>query len=118
MLSTLSNTSQKYRFLVVIYCFMPNHLHLLLEGDEHSDLKEFVRIYKQITAFDYKKTKGTKLWQRSYFDRVLRKEEDTITLIKYILENPIRWGLTTDWISYPYLGSLEYLKDDFRKSLL
>jgi putative transposase len=114
MLSVLSQTSQRYDFKVIVYCFMPNHLHLLLEGNEKSNLIEFLRIFKQISAFHYKKTMNSKLWQRSYFDRVLRREEETAALVKYILENPVRWGLAKEWNLYPYSGSLTVTRDNLR----
>jgi len=60
------------------------------------------------TAFAYrwKQQQGTALWQRSYFDRVLRSEEDTVGVARYLLENPIRAGLATRPEDYPYLGSM------------
>ena len=48
---------------------------------------------------------ATCLWQRGYFEHVLRDDEDTIGVARYIIENPVRAGLVTNPLDYPYLGS-------------
>jgi putative transposase len=93
-------------FAVVAYCVMPDHLHVLMEGqDDAADLREFVRLFKQCSAFEWKRRFGSALWQRGYFDHVLRDEEDTLGVARYIIENPVRAGLVRDPEMYPYLGS-------------
>jgi len=84
---------------------MPDHLHLLVAGDEGADLKEFVRLFKSRSSYHYKKGAGHPLWQRSYYDRVLRKDEDTRAVARYILNNPIRRGLARSAEAYPFIGS-------------
>jgi hypothetical protein len=49
-----------------------------------------------------------RLWQRYGFERVLRQEETTQVVARYILENPIRAGLVTRVEDYPFLGSFVY----------
>ena len=87
------------------YCFMPDHLHLLLSGDKTSSLKDFMRAFKQKSSFHFKKTSGKALWQRSYYDHILRKEEDIREIALYIFRNPIRKGLVSRIRDYPFLGS-------------
>jgi putative transposase len=93
-------------FLVWAYCFMPDHLHLLLEGTgEQSGLVRFVKIFKQKSGFDYSKSCGGSLWQKSYYERVLRKGEETREVAMYIWNNPVRKGLVKDYREYPFSGS-------------
>ena len=113
----LSQVAGKHQFRVIVYCFMPNHLHLLLEGSEGSNLKEFARIFKQMSAYHYKKTSGLELWQRSYFDKILRRDENTLSVAKYILENPVRWELVRNCMDYPYSGSFMCSPEDLIKEL-
>ena len=42
------------------------------------------------------------------YDRVLRADEDTVSVVRYILENPLRAGLVTRPEDYPYSGSSTY----------
>ena len=92
---------------VIAYCFMPDHLHLLVEGtDPESRLLEFVRIFKQRSSFHWKKAFGLELWQRGYFERVLRSQESTIDAARYVLANPLRAGMVDAVEDYPFLGSM------------
>jgi putative transposase len=103
----LSRTVDEHGFDVIAYCFMPDHIHLLLEGTHPTaDFREFVRIFKQRSSYEWKRTYGTMLWQRSYFEHVLRDDEDTISVARYVLENPVRAGLVSYVEDYPYLGSM------------
>jgi hypothetical protein len=48
------------------------------------------------------------LWQRYGFERVLRDDEATFTVARYILENPIRKHLVERIQDYQFVGSAEY----------
>jgi len=103
----LSRTADDQRFAVIAYCFMPDHVHLWVEGiHPAADFREFVRIFKQRSSFAWKQRNGTALWQRRYFEHVLRDDEDTIGVAKYILENPVRGNLVERLEDYPFLGSM------------
>src|SRR5262245_58187825 len=61
------------RFAVIAYCFMPDHAHLLVQGQaEDSDGRAFIKRAKQLAGFHYKKQFKELLWQRYGFERVLR----------------------------------------------
>ena len=107
VLVQLSRTTNDQRFLVIAYCFMPDHVHMLVAGNHPAaDFRQFVRNFKQRSSFAWKQRNETALWQRSYFEHVLRNEEDTIGVAKYILENPVRGNLVQRPEDYPYLGSM------------
>ena len=92
---------------------MPDHVHLLVEGlSEAADCKHFIASAKQLSGFYYKKRYGRRLWQRYGFERVLRNEEATLTVAKYIIENPVRAGLVTHPRDYPFIGSSVYTLDE------
>jgi len=110
----LKNLSEKYGFAVWVYCFMPNHLHFLVEGKKKdSDLKKFMALFKQKSSYYFKKKTAKKLWQENYYEHVLRKDEDTIKVVKYILNNPVRADLVENYYEYPCSGSfaIKDLKD-------
>jgi putative transposase len=95
---------------------MPDHLHLLVEGlHEHSDLKWFQRGAKQYSGFHYNKQFGCVLWQRYAFERVLRSQELTLDVARYILTNPIRAGLAPTIDGYPFSGCEVSLKASWRE---
>jgi REP element-mobilizing transposase RayT len=73
---------------------MPDHLHLLTQGlDDTSHLIKFMQRFKRHTSFHFKQSSGDRLWQSSYFDRVLRQEEDLTEVANYVLQNPVTEGL-------------------------
>ncbi|MBI4887691.1 MAG: transposase [Acidobacteria bacterium] len=91
------------------YCFMPDHVHLLMEGQcDNSDCRRFIRRAKQFSGFHYKHRYGEPLWQRYGFERTLRPEETSLRVARYILENPVRAGLVRRVEDYPFLGSSVY----------
>jgi REP element-mobilizing transposase RayT len=88
---------------------MPDHLHLLVEGEaETSDCLLFIDRAKQYSGFYFAREFKTRLWQRYGFERVLRLEEATFVVARYILENPVRAGLVTRVEEYPFVGSCVY----------
>jgi len=108
-LELLKNISLSYGFSIWAYCFMPEHLHLLVEGQkEDSNLKKFITMLKQKTSYIYRKKTGRKLWQENYYEHVLRNDEDVKSVARYILENPVRRKLADDFTNYPFSGSLVF----------
>jgi len=88
---------------------MPDHFHGLFESTASDcDFTKFTCMFKQRSAFARKRVTGRNLWQEGYHDRVLRSEEATLDVVAYILENPVRAGLGTDFRQYPFVGSSVY----------
>ncbi len=105
VLNEIQGAADIERFEVLTYCFMPDHVHLLIEGKtDDADLHRFIKTWKQRTGFKYAKNYGRRLWQVGYFDHVLRSDEDTYRHALYMLGNPVRAGLTQAIGEYPYAG--------------
>ncbi len=98
-----------FEFAVLAYCVMPDHLHALVEAEsERADFTAFVKRFKQMTGFQHRKQTQERLWQHGYHERTLRDEEATDAIVRYILENPIRAGLTKRLGEYRFAGSGVY----------
>lgn len=101
----LLEIAKSERFKIWAYCFMPDHLHILIVGeDDKSDLKKFISFFKQKSGYWFKKNCNKNLWHISYYDHILRKEENIESIGLYILENPVRKGLVSDFRQYPFSG--------------
>src|SRR5580765_1744925 len=73
-------------FAVAAYCFMPDHLHLLVTGQsEEADLIAFAKDVKQRVAYRRRCLDRGVVWQPGYYERILRDDEATLTVAKYIL---------------------------------
>jgi putative transposase len=94
----------QYGFTLYAYCFMPDHLHVLVAGDEWSDLRRFVQHFKQMSGYYCKRATGQMLWQPSYWDHILRFEEALADVAEYIWANPVRARLAKSWREYPFSG--------------
>jgi len=100
-------------FEIPAYCFMPDHVHLLVEGtQDDSDLKQFIKSAKQYSGFYFSRKTQEQLWQRYGFERVLRGEEGTWNVARYIVTNPIRSGLVDSLHEYPFWGSLTHSREE------
>jgi len=93
-----------------LFVVMPNHFHGLvtLLPDQHlpdlpraiprlasRSLGAFVGGFKSATSRrinDVRRTPGKQVWQRNYFDRIVRNEDELDAIRAYIYENPARWA--------------------------
>jgi putative transposase len=93
-------------FAVHAYCLMPDHVHLLLEGLEtRSDLLQFVRAIKAKSTAPFEKKTGSALWQKKFYDHILRQNDSVDGVAWYIRMNPVRAGLCGRAEGYPFAGS-------------
>ncbi len=100
---------------ILVYLFMPDHCHILLQGkSERSDTWAAITRFKQMAGYWLSKNFPGARWQRDFYDHILRAEEDTIRHVRYILENPLRKGLTRDWNSYLHKGSTVFVLQEIR----
>jgi len=106
IVQTLRKVSETEGFLVHAYCVMPDHVHVVVEGAQHaSDSGKFVKAFKQVTAFYYEQETGERLWQKKYYDHVLRVSDSLDTVMWYVWLNPVRAGLAAEARSYEHSGS-------------
>ncbi len=89
----------------VVYCFMPDHLHLITIGerDEFSPLQA-VKVFKQKVVHDSAELNKPFFWQRSFYDHVIRSDENLNVQIAYLLDNPVRKNLVKRWEDWPGNG--------------
>lgn len=101
----------KKNVLVFAYCLMPDHLHLLVSLPEKSEsLSKIVGDFKSYTTKIYRdQTNQYRLWQRGFYDHIVRKQEDLKEMALYILNNPVREGLVRNSEDYKYCGILDLL---------
>ena len=104
-------------FALHAYCAMPDHVHFICEGlADACDLIKFVHGFKQRTAYEFIKSQDTRLWQRRYYDHILRPNEAIEDAACYIWWNPVRKKLCAEPNQYPLSGS--HTLDWMRRSLV
>ena len=104
----LKIAKKKYYCANWAYIFMPDHVHIILEGtNEHSNLWKTMVLFKQKTGYWLSKNMPHVKWQGNFYDRVHRTEDELLNHILYIVDNPVRKGIVTNWKEYPFKGSLD-----------
>ena len=119
VLAQFRRTTDEWSFAILAYCFMLDHVHLLIEGTSAAaDLKRVAKRLKQGSAQSWAFRRNTRLWQEGYYDRALRPGEDPKAVARYIIENPVRAGLVDHPSQYPYLGSDVWTLEELLESLM
>jgi putative transposase len=94
------------QFAIYAYCVMFDHLHVLVVGlSANSDLLLFIRRIKQATTSEFLRSTGALLWQKKFYDHILRQRDSVNSVAAYIWMNPVRKGICGDPKDYPFSGS-------------
>jgi putative transposase len=86
------------------FCVMPNHVHLvctpLMDGDNVLSLSKMMQSLKGYMARKANKLLGRQgvFWQHESYDHAVRDNEEFKRIVNYVLENPVRAGLTARWV--------------------
>jgi putative transposase len=113
LLATLRGCAADCQFDVLAYCVMPDHVHLVLEGlADDSSLVKCVESFKQRTGFAFRQNRQERLWQHGWFDHVLRSDESTLEVCRYVIANPLRAGLATSPSDYAHVGSFRFSMEE------
>ena len=85
------------------WVLMPDHLHWLFGLTERADLKKVMQMVKGRSAhyINERLNRHGKVWDKTYYDHALRKEEDVRKVARYIVANPLRRGLVEKITDYP-----------------
>ena len=80
------------------YVIMPNHVHMIVQIESEDgpmwasaptqSVSARIRSFKTLVS----KQIGTSIWQRSFYDHVIRNEEDYLHIWQYIDNNPAKWA--------------------------
>ena len=98
-------------FRVHAYCVMPDHLHFLIEGIySGSNLLDFMKSFKIKTSRAFARRETQPLWQRGYYEHILRSGEPVESVAWYIWFNPVRKGLVSKPQEYSFAGSFTGMK--------
>ena len=101
----LIGTNQFYDNInIVKYVIMPNHIHIIVSVSVGDDLpgvpknngssgtptptiSQVIGTFKRFCNKEY----GKNIWQRSFYDHIIRNEADLLRHMQYIDENPKKW---------------------------
>jgi REP element-mobilizing transposase RayT len=86
------------------WVMMPNHIHGIIVIDDGcksakcKPLGGLVGAFKTVSTKrinEIRQTPGTKLWQRNYWEHIIRNEVELTKIREYVQNNPAQWELDT-----------------------
>jgi REP element-mobilizing transposase RayT len=103
----LTNACDKYSCNVLIYCFMPEHSHLITRGRSMAaDAWKAMVAFKQQIGYWIAQNRPSFKFQKDFYDHLIRADEDLVAQIRYVAQNPVRRGLVKHWFEYPHTGAI------------
>ena len=77
------------------YVIMPNHIHLIIElYTDKINLGKFIKAFKSKISRQCSKLymfNKNNLWQRNYYEHIIRNNAELIQIKNYIKNNPYKW---------------------------
>ncbi|MES3006275.1 MAG: transposase [Pseudomonadota bacterium] len=77
------------------FVVMPDHVHWLMSLEKGAALGAVVQKLKSLTTRELHgrwEWQGP-VWQSGFYDRAIRRDDDLLTIARYIVANPLRAGL-------------------------
>ena len=101
------------------FVVMPNHVHGIIvltsvgagfkpAPTKRHPLPQIVRAFKTFAARrinEHRGTPGVPVWQRNYYEHVVRNDDELNRIRQYILDNPMHWALDRENPRFPGVGA-------------
>ena len=137
-IDVLNKCRLKYRFKLYGYVIIPDHVHLLIMPDDKMNISEIIHRIKGNFAYQYimarnhegSATRGglnhaskrvadplwvgdhrihiNPIWQKSFYDHIIRNDLDFEEKLGYIHGNPIKHRLIDNLDNYPWSSYQNY----------
>lgn len=135
-IKVLTDCRLKYHFKLFGYVIIPDHVHLLIMPDDKINISDTMHRIKGNFAYQYimkRNHKGSAtrwhltsndgldrvaepsrlgdpnpIWQKSFYDHIIRNDLDFEEKLNYIHGNPIKHGVTKNLDDYPWSSFQNY----------
>ncbi len=108
-LNSLELTRKRYRFEVLGYVIMPEHVHLLVNEPETERLSKALQSLKLSVS---KRLTPTPFWLPRYYDFNVFTHNKRVEKLKYMHRNPVTRGLVANPEDWPWSTYRHYLLDE------
>jgi putative transposase len=95
------------------FCLLPNHFHLVLEPADQTALSQFMQWLLTSHVRRYHKHYGSSghVWQGRFKSFPVQRDEHLMTVLRYVLQNPVRAGLSDTVHEWPWSSARRQLVD-------
>jgi len=96
----------RWKFDLLAWSVMPNHVHAVIHPYDGVDVSDIVKAWKGASNRSIRGIVGGSgpIWQREYFDRIMRTAGETYQAVRYAIENPDAIGMH-EW---PFRGAMGF----------
>jgi REP element-mobilizing transposase RayT len=103
----LSKNLYRNKQKTLAFVVMPDHFHWLVQIDDNvAQLGDPIKSLK-VSTIRFANNKNIELsWQKGFYDRAIRKEEDLEDVARYIVMNPVRAGIVKSVRTYPFWNAI------------
>ena len=110
----LKKYSQKYNILIISYCIMDNHVHILTYSDNIKNVSLFMKETNTEYAIYYNKQNNRVgyVFRNRFESKVIFNQEYLLKCIKYIHMNPVKAGIVKKESEYKFSSYNNYLNKD------
>ena len=121
VLEQFAETSRLRDVAIVANVLMPSHLHALVGLKDIKLLSAYMQTFKSLSSRKIKEVKVSRyketlfqsarfrLWQRGFDDLVISSEKQFRIKLEYIHNNPVKAGLVTTAVDYPYSSARNWV---------
>lgn len=126
--SSLKFLKGKYKYKIIGYCLMPDHIHFIIQAEDDLDASRVMADFKRFTAHEiYKyfkekkdnywlkilensayKGQGFSVWQETFRSEVVYEEKFLRKQLNYIHNNPVRRGLVKNAVEWAHSSAAFY----------
>ena len=113
-LESIKKMKEQLPFKLIAWVFLPDHFHIIIDPKE-SNCSDIIHGIKLSFSSRYRKKHDMRsgiLWQRRFWDHVIRNEKDMAKHINYIHFNPVKHGLVKDPFEYSWSSIHQFYKND------
>ncbi len=110
---TISIVKQEMGFEIYAYCFMSNHVHIVLKERNTGDISLIMKriLTKYARWYNIKYGRSGALIANRYKSVPVEIDEYFLQLIRYVHQNPIKAGMVNEIEAYPHSSYVEYINE-------
>ncbi len=114
-LNVIKRAKDKYRFKLINFCIMSNHVHLIIRPHPKEDISKIMQWILSVFAIIFNKIHGYKghVWYDRFKSIIIDSLKQFVSVYNYITNNPVKSGIVKKAEEYKYTGTTFIQNKDF-----
>jgi putative transposase len=104
LLDLLATAKAKHPVKVLGFCLMPNHFHLVVQPATAAALSSFMQWWmtSHVRRYHQHYRSHGHVWQGRFKSFPIQQDSHLLTVLRYVLRNPVRAGLVEQAVQWPW----------------